>query len=380
MRNQALNPPLVGNSITVGRTNPHWPVVQDFIVDVDSQLDATFKEIAQLLGREFDPSNGDGLARAGVEFDLVAELAHRANYRGKRIRPLSAYWGYVAGGGEVNYAEDSIIRVGAALDLLHLFALIQDDVMDRSDSRRGEKTLHVTASEVHEAAGALGDPVLFGDSVAVLVADLALSEASMLIGACSRLVHKVWRLMTIELVEGQFLDITHTAGRRREVEVSARIARYKSGRYTITRPIQLGALVARASPVLVDRLVAWGDLVGEAFAVRDDILGVWGDPVATGKPSGDDLRSGKPTLLLTWADELIVERSLLAACNEGRLNDVGVAELQEAMRRGGVLERAEDHIAALMVSADDLLGTLLIPEPAAEALRDLSRNIAWRRA
>ena len=194
--------------------------------------------------------------------------------------------------------------MAAALELLHLFALIQDDVMDRSDSRRGRTTLHVSAAQRHLTSGGLGDPVLFGDSVATLVSDLALSEASLLVAPCAPDVRAAWRLMAVELVEGQLLDLTHTAGRRRDVETSRRIARFKSSRYTISRPVQLGALVGGADPALVRGLIGWGDLVGDAFAVRDDLLGVWGDPVRTGKPAGDDLRSGKPTVL-SWAAELL---------------------------------------------------------------------------
>ena len=211
---------------------------------------------------------------------------------------MLAHWGWVVGGGDES-THDDIARVAAALELLHLFALIQDDVMDRSDSRRGRTTLHVSAAARHRTADGLGDPVLFGDSVATLVSDLALSEASLLVAPTAPDVRAAWRLMAVELVEGQLLDLTHTAGRRRDLETSLRIARFKSGRYTISRPVQLGALVGGAAPDLVRGLVGWGDLVGDAFAVRDDVLGVWGDPVRTGKPAGDDLRSGKPTALLS---------------------------------------------------------------------------------
>lgn len=99
--------------------------------------------------------------------------------------------------------------------------------------------------------------------------------------------------MTVELVHGQLWDITQTASRERRLAVSEAIARLKTGRYTVTRPLQLGALIAGAAPGLVADLGRYGDLVGDAFAIRDDILGVWGDPQVTGKPAGDDLRFGQ---------------------------------------------------------------------------------------
>jgi geranylgeranyl diphosphate synthase type I len=292
-----------------------------------------------------------------------------------------AHWGWaVAGGPPDTHAQ--LVRVAAALELLHLFALIQDDVMDRSASRRGLPTLHVVAAERHRDERGLGDAALFGDSVATLVSDLALSEASLLVADTAPAVRASWRLMAVELVEGQLLDVTHTAGRRRDLPTSLRIARFKSGRYTITRPLQLGALVAGADPQLVRRLVTWGDLVGDAFAVRDDVLGVWGDPARTGKPAGDDLRSGKPTVLLTWAEELLPPeaRPLLVACDAGALDDAGVDALQRAMVDAGVRERAEQTIADLVGRAHRALDDLDVDPEAHLALRELADAVAWRSA
>src|SRR5688500_15697865 len=274
--------------------------VDGMLAAADALLETTFVELTEGLARaaaEGSPDAVGGTEGGPLAVDLVGELAERSRHHGKRLRPVLAHWGWVVGGGGEN-THDDIARVAAALELLHLFALIQDDVMDRSDSRRGRTTLHVSSAERHRAAGGLGDPALFGDSVATLVSDLALSEASLLVAPCAPEVRAAWRLMAVELVEGQLLDLTHTAGRRRDLATSRRIARFKSSRYTISRPVQLGALVGGADPALVRGLIGWGDLVGDAFAVRDDLLGVWGDPARTGKPAGDDLRSGKPTVLL----------------------------------------------------------------------------------
>jgi geranylgeranyl diphosphate synthase type I len=352
--------------------------VERTLADVDDLLDHTLCGLSDAL-REAGSPHGAGADRGPLGVDLVGELADRVANHGKRLRPRLAHWGWSVAGAPEPTRPD-LVRVAAALELLHLFALVQDDVMDRSQTRRGRTTLHVEATRRHAAAGGLGDPVLFGDSVAVLVADLALSEAGLLVAPCAPAVRRAWRVMTVELVDGQLLDVTHTAARRRDLSTSRRIARFKSGRYTITRPLQLGALVSGADDGLVDRLVAWGDLVGDAFAVRDDLLGIWGDPAVTGKPAGDDLLAGKPTVLLTWAHELLPEsaRPLLRACDEGVLDAHGVAALQEAMDAAGVRERAEDEVARLAERAHEELSGLTDDPGAEAALRHLVESIAWR--
>jgi geranylgeranyl diphosphate synthase, type I len=368
---------------------PRARSVDRTLAEADTLLESTFVELGDALRRAAQGSDfgggtdplrdlpGHDPGPLGV--DLVGELADRARNHGKRLRPVLAHWGWALAGGRAD-THAQLVHVAAALELLHLFALIQDDVMDRSASRRGLPTLHVVAANRHRHERGLGDPSLFGDSVATLVSDLALSEASLLVASTAPAVRSAWRLMAVELVEGQLLDVTHTAGRRRDLATSLRIARFKSGRYTITRPLQLGALVAGAEPALVRRLVTWGDLVGDAFAVRDDVLGVWGDPARTGKPAGDDLRSGKPTVLLTWAEELLPAdaRPLLDACDAGALDDAGVDALQRAMVDAGVRERAEQTVAELVGRAHRALDELDVDPEADSALRDLADAVAWR--
>ena len=268
------------------------------------------------------------------------------------------------------------------MDLLHLFGLVHDDIMDRSQTRRGRVTLHVDSSRRHREIGASGDPDHFGDSVAILLGDLALSEANSLVGECSAAVRHAWRVMSVELVQGQLLDVTHAADSRRDAASSQLIARLKSGRYTVTRPLQLGALVAGSDPDVIDRLIAWGDVVGDAFALRDDVLGVWGDPAVTGKPADDDLMEGKPTMLLVWAAELLDDRSrpLLNACRLGRLSADAVDRLRRAMEAAGVRRRAEHELRAMTQRARAMIPQLTDDRAAADALHVLIDTVAWRAA
>ena len=225
---------------------------------------------------------------------------------GKRLRPVMCHWGWVSAGGPARgVGADETVSVCAALELVHLFALVHDDVMDRSDSRRGRVTTHVEAAEEHTAARALGDPVLFGDSIAILFGDLALTEAWALLASLDPALQVAWADMLRELVQGQLLDVTGAAARRRDLTQARRVARLKSGAYTVQRPLVLGALAARAEPAALAALEAFGGHLGEAFALRDDVLGIWGDPQLTGKPVGDDLLRGKATVLLAEARRLL---------------------------------------------------------------------------
>lgn len=345
---------------------------------VADRVEGCLSEVAAQIGliQQQHPTRHNPL-----DVDIAAELTVRARNHGKRFRPTMCHWGFIGARGSAE-AVPTMVTVGAAMELLHLFALIQDDVMDRSDTRRGQQTLHVTCAQAHHANAGLGSPVLFGDSVATLAGDLALSEATLLMAQGGEEIRALWRTMVVELVEGQLLDLTHAAGRSREARTSRQIARLKSGRYTVTRPVQLGALAAGADSALVDQLGEWGDLVGEVFAVRDDVLGVWGDPARTGKPAGDDLLSGKPTVLLSWAEELVTghDRFLLELCDRGELTPQQVPALQDALAQAGVRERAEVTIEHDMRAARDLLDTIDLSQHARSQLTALAATVAWRDA
>lgn len=348
----------------------------------DRILDALVDDLSEVVADALGSHEGSDLAPSGtLDWDLVGELDLMLRRRGKRIRPIAAHWGWVAGGGPQRPgSEIALARVCAALDLLHLFALVQDDVMDRSDTRRGAPTVHRTAARRHTAADGVGDAQLFGDSVAILLSDLALSEASMLVAETPAPVRSAWRAMSVELVQGQLLDVTHTAMRRRDPDGARLVARLKSGRYTVTRPVELGALAAGAEQETIDHLRRWGDLVGDAFAIRDDLLGVWGDPGITGKPAGDDLVSGKPTVLLSWAEQMLPEEAqpLLERCGRGELDPAGVAALQRVMKRAGVRARAEEQLDDLLREADRALDALGLDAPTRTCLAGLADRVAWR--
>ncbi len=357
-------------------------------VALDPRVDAerTMAGIDEMLRAVCEDISAGWFDRAPEPVDVLSDelpatlLSWLLPAGGKRLRPLMCHWGWVAAHGPSRGGgHDEMVRAGAALELLHLFALVHDDVMDRGDSRRGRPTPHVDAAKAHADQGALGDSVLFGDSVAILLGDLALSEASVLIAGAPASLQHLWREMLRELVHGQLLDVTAAAARRRDIGHARRVARLKSGAYTIQRPLLLGALAAGADPSTLTALTAYGEHLGEAFALRDDMLGVWGDPAATGKPVGDDLLASKATVLLAEARRLLppeVSERYLGASAQITPDDVPV--LQQLMVEAGVREEVERRIAHELDAALAQLDEADLHPLGVEHLTALAHATAWR--
>ena len=300
---------------------------------------------------------------------------------GKLLRPRMAHWGWVAAGGlDHGGGHHDVVRLGAALELLHCFALVHDDVMDASDTRRGRPSVHALARAEHRELGGLGDPQRYAENIAILVGDLLHSEADLLVGALPFRLRVAWRTMTIELMMGQGRDLVGAANGRRDLQHAYEVARTKSGAYTVWRPLQLGALAAGAGDDLLGVLQEYGHHAGQAFALRDDILGVVGDPAHTGKPVGDDLLAGKPTVLLALAEQRFSPARRLELRRMGRepVTAAQIAELCDELRRSGVIDEVEQLIARSVVSAERALTSPLVDRRAAEGLRALVARLAWR--
>lgn len=303
---------------------------------------------------------------------------------GKRLRPVFCFWGHRAAGG---HDDAGAIELGAAVEILHAFALLHDDVMDRSPTRRGRPTVHHQLTEEHRRAGWRGDPLRYGESVAIVLGDLAHVIADRLVVGPPP-VHEVWDQLRLEVNAGQLLDLHGGARGAVSLEEARRIARYKSGRYTVERPLHLGAaLTGRLAPVGAV-LSAYGDPLGEAFQLRDDLLGAFGDEARTGKPVGDDLREGKPTPLLAVAVERVRgdrrHEALLARVGADDLDPDTVAEVQELLRRCGAVDEIEGAIARLRHQAIDALGAPGSPleshDDVVDALVELAHYVTDRQA
>lgn len=321
----------------------------------------------------------------GAHGDVPELLTSLVMSGGKRIRPQLCWWGWTAGGApDDGYAYLALTRVSAAIELLHTFGLAQDDVMDQSVLRRGTPALHVVAGRRHTAAEATGDAQRYGESVAVLVGDLAHTEADALVAGLPEQVRLLWWQMSVELVRGQARDLSAAARTDpgAALDRALEIAHAKSGAYTVQYPLQLGAALAGASRNVMEALAGFGRLVGLAFALRDDLLGVWGDPEVTGKPSSDDLNAGKATIMLALLEQRCVGDTRACVDRIRRQTHDGddVRTVREALVRTGVRDAVEQRIGELVDGARDILTAGLLPPTTVEGLGAMTDRIAWRSA
>jgi geranylgeranyl diphosphate synthase type I len=321
-------------------------------------------------------------ARWGALDDEVGELLEGLRRfvlgGGKRLRPAFCHWGFVGAGGDATRPE--IVDAGAAFELLQAFALVHDDVMDGSSVRRGAPTAHLVHGDHHEATGWRGEPRRFGEGVAILLGDLAHVYADRLLPRTHPDAQRVWDELRTELNVGQYLDLLGTARGGVDHEAARRIARYKSGKYTIERPLHIGAALAGRFDALAVPLSAYGDPLGEAFQLRDDLLGAFGDEAATGKPVGDDLREGKPTPLLALATQVADARQAEVLGRVGRpdLNANDIAAIQLVLHDTGAVAAVEASIEELRARAVGSLARSGLTVEAIEELTALADFVAHR--
>jgi geranylgeranyl diphosphate synthase, type I len=310
--------------------------------------------------------------------DPIERLADLVIGGGKRLRPAFCHWGFVGAGGDP--ADESVVDAGAAFELLHAFALVHDDVMDGSDRRRGMPAAHRTFIGRHEDAHWQGEARRFGEGVAILIGDLAFVYADLLMADAPRAARDVYDELRVELNIGQYLDILGTARGRVDLAGARRIACYKSGKYTVERPLHVGAALAGRLDELEGPLSAYGLPLGEAFQLRDDVLGAFGDAGSIGKPVGDDLREGKPTPLLALAREGAdaAQHDLLDRVGDPTLTAEEVADLQEVLLATGARNAIEESIGALTAEAVEAIRAAPLAEEATVALCELATYVAWR--
>ena len=316
--------------------------------------------------------------------EMVDALADLLN-GGKRLRPAFCYWGWRGAGGADG---EEVTVVAASLELLQACALIHDDVMDGSDTRRGRPAAHRRFAALHRSSGWTGSPDRFGVGAAILLGDLCLAWTDELYytsglepSALAR-AKPVFDRMRTELMAGQYLDLLEQARGGGSVERAERVIRYKSAKYTIERPLHLGAALAGGPPGLVEAYSAYGLPLGEAFQLRDDVLGVFGDPAETGKPAGDDLREGKRTVLVAAALERATphQRALLGRLlGDPALDPAGVEQLREVLVDTGALDHVESAITRLTDRALHALDQSPVAEPARAVLAELAVAATTRR-
>lgn len=332
------------------------------------------------------------LACVGADLGILVDAVARLLTGGKRLRAAFLYWGYRAAG---QPDSEALVRLATAMEFFQAAALLHDDVMDRSDTRRGMPSAHRAIAGHHADEGWIGSSDRFGEAAAILAGDLCLQWTDELYSTSGLPAEHLLRArrtfdtMRTQLMGGQYLDLLESARGWDGLDTVGRITsarnviRYKSAKYTIEHPLLIGVTAGGVPESALRPLSRYGLALGEAFQLRDDILGVFGDPVHTGKPAGDDLREGKRTVLLALAlevaddDQIALVDKLLG---QPDLDARGVEELRTVLHRTGAVDGVEAKISARVHEATTALAEVasaLDPE-AADMLHTLIASSTTR--
>ena len=337
---------------------------------------------------EFFERESQYLREIGSELEPVADaLGHFLLDSGKRLRPLFATIGFLGAGGELS---PEILKATSSLELVHVCALIHDDVMDASDTRRNAPAIHKQFEALHDSEHLHGSSAQFGVASAILLGDLALVWAAKALhesGAPSQSILRslpFYDEMRVELMAGQYLDMYEQALASESVERSLKVARFKSGKYSIERPLHFGASLApEFAAQVIESYSNYGLPLGEAFQLRDDAIGVFGDPEKTGKPAGDDLREGKRTVLVatTLSKANVIQRTeFLQLFGRKDLDLAQIETLRSIIVETGALAELETIIEEMTFKAHNALTTGGITPSAVALLEEMAIAATQRTA
>ena len=344
-----------------------------------SPLDAEdLRARVEVIVNDFLDEHCELLLTVSPDLSALGDAVRDLMAGGKRLRPAFCYWGWRAAGGS---PTDAAYQAASSLEFLQACALIHDDVMDGSDTRRGMPAAHRRFATLHRGSEWLGSSENFGVGAAILLGDLCLSWADEMLltsdmsaEALSR-AKSVYDVMRTELMGGQYLDLLEQARGGGSVERALVVVQYKSAKYTIERPLHLGAALAGAGDDTISALSDYGLPLGAAFQLRDDVLGVFGDPSQTGKPAGDDLREGKRTVLIAETLERASTTQadvMRANLGDPALSGATVDTLREIITATGALDRVESMIAQFTEQSLIAARSPLFDPTAAEVLEGLA--------
>jgi geranylgeranyl diphosphate synthase, type I len=332
--------------------NKSVPTPSNFLRTLRAQVDSALASCLQNIQARYAESSAE---------PIVAEVIRATLPKGGRMRPLLCCLGYAAVGGDAY--DPRIVKAAASLELLHTFAIIHDDVMDGSPMRRGEPSIHRRLADERLAAGGR-DAELHGISLAILAGDLALVVSDLLFaesGFPQEVLVEAYEplsAMRLDAIAGQYLDLTHSGVAVEDAELTSRIARLKTGSYSVEGPLLVGATLGGGSARAKHALQAFGRPLGEAFQLADDLLGLFGDPAVTGKDVENDIRRGKPTALIARATEVAepeCRRLILSIWGNPLTTEKELATLRAAVRESGAVEVVASEIRRLISEATDAL-------------------------
>jgi geranylgeranyl diphosphate synthase type I len=350
------------------------PLLADFRQKLEAELSCWLQE-----------KDRQAVAESGASRELTEVLTRFVARDGKRIRPALLYYTYGACGG---LSDDQVMPMAMSVELLHTYLLIHDDIMDHADVRRGEPAAHVMYAQLHRERGWQGSSEHFGESVAILLGDLAQTYSLELYSSVDLApevageFRQQFSMMCQEVVLGQYLEMT--AGNREHLEEDEllRVLRMKSGRYSVERPVQLGYLLARAPGATRQALTTYGLKMGEAFQLQDDLLGMFGDAKTVGKPVGADLVEGKFTLLIHHAMRHLPEadrKDLQRALGNADLESDEIVRVQGMIEASGARRKVQEMVEERLDQAREALGTVRLAEDGAAFLEGLIEYLRGRK-
>jgi geranylgeranyl diphosphate synthase, type I len=321
----------------------------------------------------------------GAGVDIAADVLLGFVDGGKCLRSTFMFLGWLCGEEPSNAALDA----SASLELLHTFALLQDDVMDSSPLRRGHPSAHIQFSRWHRERGLSGSPERFGESAAVLLGDLCLVWAEQMLrnsGVDAAALARAWPRydeMRTELAVGQFADLVNDVGGLPTLDAVLEVARRKSGNYTVRRPLEIGAAMAGCGDSLLAQLGGYGEAVGEAFQLRDDLLGIFGSPAITGQPVGADLTEHKGTSVVVAAHQMadpMLRRQLTELMSTAELDEADVGRWRSLIASTGAVARIEEMIADRLHRASEWIETVRLDDAVRSALLSMASVCTQRAA
>ncbi|BBY79736.1 polyprenyl synthetase family protein [Mycolicibacterium pulveris] len=325
----------------------------------------------------------DQLGKTGVE--ITGDILLSFLTGGKCLRSTFMYLGWLCGQDE----DPAALRAAASMELLHAFALLQDDVMDGATLRRGRPAAHVAFARWHRERGLTGSPDRFGESAAVLLGDLCLVWAEQMLresGVPAAALSRAWPrydAMRTELAVGQFADLVNDSSGFPSWDEVLDVSRRKSGNYTVRRPLEIGAALAGCGHAVLATLSGYGEAVGEAFQMRDDLLGVFGSPAVTGKPAGVDLSEHKATSVVVAAYHLAgssLRCQLAELMGAADLDHSDIDRWRHLIAATGAVQWVEQMIEERVCRAIEGIRTPLIRVPVRKALLDMATTCTTRAA
>jgi geranylgeranyl diphosphate synthase type I len=278
----------------------------DFFMDFKSTLSEFKKEIDKEIEIYFDRVIKETKKQDAVITGAVKHVKKLTLSGGKRIRPALMYYGYVGMGGK---EKERMLKAAVSIELVHMFLLIHDDVIDRDFERHGVSTINKIYEDLGKKYFPDKDSRHFGNAMALIVGDMIAALGNQIIfesGFKNHLVMKALsKLQSIisYTVVGEVKDFyIGYKGKATEKEVMD-MYEYKTAKYTVEGPLHLGAVLGGADEETLKLISGYSIPVGIAFQIQDDILGVFGNEEKLGKKVGSDIEEGKMTVLVTRANQ-----------------------------------------------------------------------------